>query len=118
MARQAPETPNPPVRAGFWLVRAMRPAGFEPATHGLEGRRSSTELRARLGSVARYLAGSSAEVGGDDRRRAVAVDARGGGRVARGGADRAPARVQRVRAVRRAREPELQRTCGADVGRG
>src|SRR3954468_3038916 len=34
----------------------MRPAGFEPATNGLEGRRSSTELRALPRRVPRGLA--------------------------------------------------------------
>jgi hypothetical protein len=29
----------------------MRPGGFEPPTNGLEGRRSSTELRALVESV-------------------------------------------------------------------
>ena len=38
----------------------MRPGGFEPPTNGLEGRRSSTELRARFTrsvalSAARYV---------------------------------------------------------------
>ena len=40
-------------RLGLLFVRApesvMRPEGFEPPTNGLEGRRSSTELRAPRG---------------------------------------------------------------------
>jgi hypothetical protein len=45
----AAETSKPAWLGGFRLVQGMRPEGFEPPTNGLEGRRSSTELRARLG---------------------------------------------------------------------
>src|SRR4051812_43729102 len=113
----------------------MRLGGFEPPTHGLEGRCSSAELQARYGSVALpwvelwaaaesrhgrgaagVSAGAGAEVGGDDRRRAAAVDAGSASRVDGAEADLTPAAVEQVRPVGRAREPELERARGADVG--
>ena len=51
-------SPSPGVRHPTRVARVtMRPGGFEPPTNGLEGRRSSTELRARSVRVPRLLAG-------------------------------------------------------------
>src|SRR5688572_14781628 len=95
-----------PLRGIDW----MRPGGFEPPTRGLEGRRSSTELRARVGEGYRRGAlAPDAEIGRDDRDRLAAEGARGRLRVHGGDADLAPALGEDVRAVMRTRHPQLER---------
>jgi hypothetical protein len=73
----------------------MRLGGFEPPTNGLEGRRSSAELQARVGSVAPPCVGL---------RIAAAADMRGWRLAHALGEPRNPLKV-----VMAAKRPDFQR---------
>src|SRR4051812_29383196 len=75
--------------------------------------------RAQVGCAGQTAAAlrTKAEIGGDDRHLAAAVNARGVGGMHGTEANLAPAAVEQVRPVLRAVHPEVQRTAGVDVRR-